>query len=60
VSGGITAENYLGYLDAGAELVGFAGSVFDPDLAVDGNYEEYERRAIEVCRRLDTYEAPPK
>jgi 2-dehydro-3-deoxyphosphogluconate aldolase/(4S)-4-hydroxy-2-oxoglutarate aldolase len=55
VSGGLTAENYLGYLDAGAELVGFAGSVFDPEIAVEGRYEEYERRAIEVCRRLDMY-----
>lgn len=55
VTGGLTAENYLGYLDAGAELVGFAGSVFDPDVAAEGRYEEYERRAIEVCRRLDMY-----
>lgn len=55
VTGGLTAENYLGYLDAGAELVGFAGSVFDPEIAVEGRYEEYERRAIEVCRRLDMY-----
>jgi 2-dehydro-3-deoxyphosphogluconate aldolase/(4S)-4-hydroxy-2-oxoglutarate aldolase len=54
-TGGLTAENYLGYLQAGAELVGFADSVFDPDLAVDGNYEEFERRAIEVCRRLDMF-----
>jgi 2-dehydro-3-deoxyphosphogluconate aldolase / (4S)-4-hydroxy-2-oxoglutarate aldolase len=55
VTGGLTAENYLGYLDAGAELVGFAGSVFDPTIAAEGRYEEYERRAIEVCRRLDMY-----
>ncbi|HYN35370.1 MAG TPA: 2-dehydro-3-deoxyphosphogluconate aldolase [Actinomycetota bacterium] len=55
VTGGLTAENYLGYLDAGAELVGFASAVFDPDLAADGNYEELERRAIEVHRRLDAY-----
>ena len=56
VSGGITDANYLGYLDAGAELVGFATAVFDPDLAAEGNYEEMERRAIEVCRRLDLYQ----
>ncbi|HET7481278.1 MAG TPA: bifunctional 4-hydroxy-2-oxoglutarate aldolase/2-dehydro-3-deoxy-phosphogluconate aldolase [Actinomycetota bacterium] len=55
VTGGLTAENYLGYLDAGAELVGFADSVFDPHLAAEGNYEEFERRAIEVCRRLDMF-----
>ena len=55
VTGGLTAENYLGYLDAGAELVGFASALFDPDLAAEGNYEEFERRAIEVHRRLDTY-----
>jgi 2-dehydro-3-deoxyphosphogluconate aldolase / (4S)-4-hydroxy-2-oxoglutarate aldolase len=55
VTGGLTAENYLGYLDAGAELVGFAGSVFDADIAAEGRYDELERRAIEVCRRLDTY-----
>lgn len=54
-TGGLTAENYLGYLDAGAELVGFATAVFDPDLAEEGNYEEFERRAIEVHRRLDEY-----
>lgn len=55
VTGGLTAENYLGYLNAGADLVGFAASVFDPELAADGDYEEIERRAIEVCRRLDMY-----
>ena len=55
VTGGLTAENYLGYLDAGAELVGFANSVFDPDIAAQGDYEELERRAIEVHRRLDEY-----
>lgn len=55
VSGGITAENYLGYLDAGAEIIGFAGAVFAADIAADGNYEEFERRAIEVHRRLDLY-----
>lgn len=57
VSGGITAGNYLGYLHAGAELCGFGDIVFDDDLAADGDYEELERRAIEICRRLDTYEA---
>jgi 2-dehydro-3-deoxyphosphogluconate aldolase/(4S)-4-hydroxy-2-oxoglutarate aldolase len=55
VTGGITAENYLGYLDAGAELVGFGGDVFSADLAAAGRYDEIERRAIEVCRRLDMY-----
>ncbi|MFN2587810.1 MAG: bifunctional 4-hydroxy-2-oxoglutarate aldolase/2-dehydro-3-deoxy-phosphogluconate aldolase [Actinomycetota bacterium] len=55
VTGGLTAENYLGYLDAGAELVGFAGAVFEPELMAEGRYDEMERRAIEVCRRLDLY-----
>jgi 2-dehydro-3-deoxyphosphogluconate aldolase/(4S)-4-hydroxy-2-oxoglutarate aldolase len=55
VSGGLTTSNYLGYLDAGAELCGFASQVFDADVAAEGNYEELERRAIEVCRRLDMY-----
>jgi 2-dehydro-3-deoxyphosphogluconate aldolase/(4S)-4-hydroxy-2-oxoglutarate aldolase len=55
VSGGLTTSNYLGYLDAGAELCGFASQVFDADLAAQGDYEELERRAIEVCRRLDMY-----
>ena len=54
-TGGLTAENYLGYLQAGAELCGFADSVFDPDVAADGDYEELERRAIEVSRRLDMF-----
>lgn len=58
VTGGITAGNYLGYLSAGAELVGFGEAVFDPDIAAEADYEELERRAIEVCRRLDTYEPP--
>jgi 2-dehydro-3-deoxyphosphogluconate aldolase/(4S)-4-hydroxy-2-oxoglutarate aldolase len=58
VSGGLTAENYIGYLHAGAQLCGFADAVFDDRLAANGDYEELERRAIEVCRRLDTYEAP--
>jgi 2-dehydro-3-deoxyphosphogluconate aldolase/(4S)-4-hydroxy-2-oxoglutarate aldolase len=56
VTGGITAENYLGYLDAGADLVGFAGAVFDAELAAEGRYDEFERRAIEACRRLDMYD----
>ena len=53
--GGLTAANYLGYLDAGAEIVGFAKAVFDAQVAAEGNFEEFERRSIEVCRRLDTY-----
>ena len=57
VTGGLTAENYLGYLHAGAELVGFAGTVFDADVAAEGDYEELERRALEVTRRLDVYTA---
>ena len=57
VTGGLTAENYLGYLHAGAELVGFAGTVFDADVASEGDYEELERRALEVTRRLDMYTA---
>ena len=56
VSGGITAENYLGYLHAGAELCGFGDAVFDDRIAADGDYEELERRAIEVSRRLDTFQ----
>ena len=55
VSGGLTAENYLGYMHAGAELCGFADSVFDADIAAEGDYEELERRAIEVTRRLDMF-----
>lgn len=55
VTGGITGENYLGYLDAGAQLVGFAGAVFDPQVAADGRYDELERRAVEINRRLDLY-----
>jgi 2-dehydro-3-deoxyphosphogluconate aldolase / (4S)-4-hydroxy-2-oxoglutarate aldolase len=55
VTGGVTAENYLGYLDAGAELVGFASAVFDPDFAAEGRFDEFERRSIEVHRRLDLY-----
>jgi len=55
VTGGLTAENYLGYLDAGAELVGFAQALFHPRVAAEGRYDEFERRAIEVTRRLDHY-----
>jgi 2-dehydro-3-deoxyphosphogluconate aldolase/(4S)-4-hydroxy-2-oxoglutarate aldolase len=55
VTGGITAENYLGYLDAGVELVGFGNHIFDSVLAAQGRFDEIERRAIEVCRRLDMY-----
>lgn len=55
VTGGLTAENYLGYLDAGAELLGFANAVFEAKLAADGRYDEFERRAIEINRRLDLY-----
>ena len=55
VSGGITPENYLGYLDAGVELVAFGESVFSSQLAAEGRYDEIERRAVAVCRRLDMY-----
>lgn len=54
-TGGITGENYLGYLDAGAELVGFANAVFDAQLAAEGRYDELERRSVEINRRLDMY-----
>jgi 2-dehydro-3-deoxyphosphogluconate aldolase/(4S)-4-hydroxy-2-oxoglutarate aldolase len=54
-TGGITGENYLGYLDAGAEMVGFAGAIFDPDIAAQGRFEEFERRSIDIHRRLDSY-----
>lgn len=57
VTGGITAENYLGYLDAGVGLVGFADAVFDAEIAADGDYAELERRAIEVWRRYDMWES---
>src|SRR5918999_744327 len=46
VTGGLTAENYLSYLDAGVELVGFASAVFDPNAAARGRFDELERRAI--------------
>ncbi len=55
VTGGLTAENYLSYLDAGAELAGFTTAVFDPLLAQEGRFDEIERRSIEVHRRLDLY-----
>jgi 2-dehydro-3-deoxyphosphogluconate aldolase / (4S)-4-hydroxy-2-oxoglutarate aldolase len=55
VTGGITGENYLGYLDAGAQLVGFANAVFDSTIAAEGRYEEFERRSVEINRRLDLY-----
>jgi 2-dehydro-3-deoxyphosphogluconate aldolase / (4S)-4-hydroxy-2-oxoglutarate aldolase len=55
VTGGLTAENYLGYLDAGVELLGFGAPVFDPEIAAQGRYEEFERRAIDIHRRLDVY-----
>jgi len=55
VTGGLTPENYLGYLDAGVELVGFGSSVCSPDAAAKGRYDEIERRAIDVVRRLDEY-----
>lgn len=55
VTGGITPENYLSYLDAGVELVGFGAEVFHPDLAVEGRFDEFERRAIDIHRRLDLY-----
>jgi hypothetical protein len=29
--------------------------VFDARVAAEGRYDELERRAIEVCRRLDAY-----
>ena len=56
VSGGITAENYLGYLDAGVEIIGIGAPVFDPVVAAAGDYPELERRAIEVMRRFDLYQ----
>ena len=55
VTGGLTPENYLSYLDAGADLVGFTGSVFSAAVAANGRYDEFERRSIDVVRRLDEY-----
>ena len=56
VSGGITAENYMGYLDVGVQIIGIGAPVFDPLVAADGDYPELERRAIEVMRRFDLYQ----
>jgi 2-dehydro-3-deoxyphosphogluconate aldolase/(4S)-4-hydroxy-2-oxoglutarate aldolase len=60
VTGGITAENYLGFLDAGVQLVGFADAVFDAEIAAEGDYPELERRAIDVWRRYDMWESSKK
>lgn len=57
VTGGITGENYLTYLDVGVKLVGFGDAVFDPNIAAEGDFEELERRAVEVFRRFDLYES---
>jgi len=54
VTGGLTPANYLGYLDAGAELVGLS-DVFGGLNAAETRYEEMERQAIDICRRLDIY-----
>ena len=49
---GVTPENFLTVLQAGAFGVGFVGSLFDPAEIAGGDFGAIERRATDIHRRL--------
>jgi Entner-Doudoroff aldolase len=49
---GVTPENFVGILDAGAVGVGFVKSLFEPADLSDRNFAAIERRAAQITQRL--------
>ncbi len=49
---GVTVENFVDILRAGASGVGFVRSLFDPEELAAGNFAAIEARAAEISRRL--------
>ncbi len=51
--GGITAENFLEYLQAGADCVGVANDIAHPDLIASGDFAALEARALRYTKALE-------
>ena len=51
---GVTPDNFLTVLQAGAFGVGFVASLFDPDEIAAGDFRAIERRATDIHRRLES------
>ena len=49
---GVTSDNFLAILRAGAFGVGFVKSLFDPALLAKGDYTSIERKAADIISRL--------
>jgi Entner-Doudoroff aldolase len=49
---GVTPENFIEVLNAGAAGVGFVGSLFDPAELSAGDFASIERRAADIVRPL--------
>ncbi|MCH7526805.1 MAG: hypothetical protein IID39_05155, partial [Planctomycetes bacterium] len=52
---GVTVDNFLDVLRAGAAGVGFVRSLFDPADMETGRVEAIERRAADITRRLQEF-----
>jgi 2-dehydro-3-deoxyphosphogluconate aldolase/(4S)-4-hydroxy-2-oxoglutarate aldolase len=46
--GGVNPQNAKAYMEAGANLVSFGGSIFNPTLMSSGNWDEIGRRLKEL------------
>jgi len=51
---GVTVENFLEYLAAGAFGVGFVGSLFDPGDLGAGDFDRIRERATEIITRFES------
>ena len=51
--GGMTAENFLEYLQAGADCVGVANDIAHPDVIRSGDFAALEARARRFTRALE-------
>lgn len=54
---GVSPDNFLEYLEAGAFAVGFVRELFDPDLLAAGRYAEIEQRSRDIHRRFQDWSA---
>lgn len=54
---GVSADNFLEYLEAGAFGVGFVRELFEPALLAAGDFDELRRRCAEVHTRFAAWRA---
>ena len=50
--GGVNPQNAKAYMEAGANLVSFGGSIFNPTLMANGNWDEIEIRLTALLQAI--------